>query len=99
MKKQIVEFVHDHDNVLFEKRFDEKSRKIIFAFATISTISIIFVAFIFVTFLTFVEFVIFENKNEIRTKIKSINQKKNDEFNNISNENDEINKFIVKSTI
>ena len=86
-------------NVLFEKRFVEKSRKISFAFATISTISIIFVVFIFVTFSTFVEFTIFENKSEIRTKIKLMNAKKNNEFNDILNENDKINEFVAKSTI
>ena len=86
-------------NVLSKKRFVEKSRKIIFTFVAISTTSIIFVVFIFVTFSTFVEFAIFENKNEIRTKIKLMNAKKNDEFNDTSNENDEINEFIAKSTI
>ena len=85
--------------MLFEKRFVEKSCKINFAFAVISTISVIFVAFILVIFSTFVEFAIFENKSEIQTKIKSMNAKKNDEFNDILNENDEINEFIAKSTI
>ena len=85
-------------NVLFEKRSVEKSRKIVFAFVTTSTILIVFVVFIFVTFSIFVEFAIFENKNETRAKIKSMNEK-NDEFNDILNENDEINEFIAKSII
>ena len=59
----------------------------------------IFVVFTFVTFSTSVEFAIFENKNETQTKMKSMNAKKNDEFNDISDENDEINEFIAKSTI
>ena len=86
-------------NVLFEKRFVEKSRKIVFAFAITSITSINSLAFTFMTFSISIEFAIFENKNEIRTKIKSMNAKKNDEFNDTSNENDEINEFIAKLTI
>ena len=86
-------------NVLSEKRFVERSRKMTFAFATTLTISIIFVAFTFVTSSTFVEFAIFENRSEIRAKIKSMNAKENDEFNDISDENDEINELIAKSTV
>ena len=84
-------------NALSERRFVERSRKtaisMTFAFATIS------VAFILVTSSASVEFAIFENRNETQAEIKSMNAKKNDEFNDISNENDEINELIAKSTI
>ena len=85
-------------NALFEKRFIEKSRKT--AISMIFAFTIIFVVFILVTLSIFLEFAIFESKNETRAKIKSINAKKNDEFNDISNKNDdEIDEFIAKSTI
>ena len=86
-------------NVLSERRSVKKSRKIAFASATTSTTSVVFVAFTFVTSSVFVVFAIFVNRNESRTEIKSMNAKKNDEFNDTSNENDEINELIAKSTI
>ena len=102
-------------NVLFERRFVEKSHKITSVFATTSMTSVVSIAFTLVTLSTSVEFAIledknetsstsvefaiFENKNEIRTEIKSMNAKKNDEFNDTSDKNDEINEFIAKSTI
>ena len=84
-------------NALSEKRFVEKSRKT--AISMISAFAVISVAFTLVTSSTFVESAIFENRNEIQAKVKSMNAKKNDEFNDISNENDEINELIAKSTI
>ena len=84
-------------NALFERRSVEKSRKTVISMT--SAFAIIFVAFTFVTSSTFVEFAIFENKNEAQAKVKSMNAKKNDEFNDISDEKDEINEFIAKSTV
>ena len=96
-------------NVLFERRFVERSRKIVFASAAISTTSIIFAAtsttsvisvvFTFVTSSISVESAILENKSEARAEVKSMNAKKNNEFNDTSDENDEINEFIAKSIV
>ena len=86
-------------NVLSEKRSVERSRKRVSAFAATSMTSVVFVAFTFVTSSVSVESAILENRNEIRTEVKSTNAKKNDDFNDTSDENDEINEFIAKSTV
>ena len=84
-------------NALFERRSVERSRKtaisMTFAFVVIS------VAFIFVTSSASAESAIFENRNEAQAKVKSMNAKEDDEFNDISDENDEINELIAESTV
>ena len=84
-------------NALSERRSVERSRKT--AVSMTSASAVISVAFTFVTSSASVEFAILENRNEAQAEVKSMNAKKNDEFNDISDENDEINELIAESTV
>ena len=84
-------------NALSERRFVERSRKT--AASMTSAFAVVFVAFTLVTSSASVESAILENRNEAQAKVKSMNAKKNDEFNDISDENDEINELIAESTV